>query len=116
MSEMLEIIVSDPWAFHSKHGEGPFACRLVSLGGVQDSGYAELTQPLIIQGASCSYVRFKPRLVGDSLRRVLGGRELPADFIFSSTMVDINAPFEPFDPPWAAIGSVRLRKQPLDSA
>lgn len=110
MNEILELLVSDPWAFGTEHGVGPFSCRLVSLGGERGSGYAELLQPIVIDGVACRYVRLKPRWVGDSLRSVLDGREIPADFIFSSDMPDIKAPFEPFHSPWGAIGSVKLQR------
>lgn len=64
----------------------------------------------MIEKTPCHYVRMKPRFVGDSLQEVLDGKKIPAEFIFSGDIGDPKSPFQPFEAPWAGIGTVILRQ------
>jgi hypothetical protein len=73
---------------------------------------ALLSKAIVIDDKSCNVVWIKHRIGGESLSGVFRGREVAANFVFSSDVEGSNAADSGFPGPFAAIGSVRLTGTP----
>jgi hypothetical protein len=107
LNSVVDLSVSDPWAFGSECGPGPFPGKVTDV--TEDALLVRLDSPLRYQGGQLIAVIVRPRYTGESTGMLTRQRRLTTNFLFLTRDVSSFVALCPSEDGVSAIGSAIAR-------
>ena len=106
LNMVVDLTVTDPWAFGTECGDGPFRGKVIDTSS--DALAIRLEAPLRFQGMQLVTVIVRPRHTGESTDVLITARRLAANLLFLTSSVTSLGALKRSEDGVAAIGTATV--------